>query len=587
MMEVQRTEIQMLPPFVEKFLEHFNVKYEPDPNKSQNIQLKPQNNLEKSIETLNQARTYSKIENAYKKFIDTAFTVPVMLQHDYQQFIFPFFVHLAFQLYQLDKAVDAEKFINKFRGIQPQQCQETIDRLILEKKNFKAPDFNIQMNQFALDDLMLNIEQWKAVLLSFIINTHINITVAPYSHDLLFIDMDQTATATKNPDFTNNNNNFGFNNNLNNMFNDGFNSGFNDGFSNIGFGENNNNNKEEIAVMDPISEIDYMPPQFSVLFHPEALEKQPSIKQTEKGVYLTQALPDVAHIIAYNHNNRISDLKVSPCARLLAMAQDSSVVISSLDSTTGVNNANSSTLINHAGKVLTVDYSKDSQYIVSGGMDCQIKVAHLEAFRPLAKYKNHIEPILNVAWDYRSAYFAGASQDRTVSMWSLRSPTLLRLFLGHTLPVTNVVFSRDNSSILTCSNDLTLRIWDVGSAKEKIKFHCGRSIPLSIDVHPNNTLVACGCENGTVMLWDSAAGKRLWAQNPFETRITDVKFTSDGSLLIGSAIDGSLCAFNLKNENGEVVMNTKAYASTIDSITITKQNLVCTTGRSLRGGILI
>ena len=177
------------------------------------------------------------------------------------------------------------------------------------------------------------------------------------------------------------------------------------------------------------------------------------------------------------------------------------------------------------------------------------------------------------------------------------------------------------------------------------KLNCGRSTPLAIDVHPNNQLVACGCENGSVMLWDCSRNpsdaRAIWCKKAFDSRVTDVKFTQDGSLLLGSCIDGSLCAFNLKEKEkekepsvgsssqieifndqsdfgflsedgignaaglessaslasgglrgrfggtGEIVMRTEAYASTIDSITVTDYNLVCTTGRSLRGNVPI
>ena len=534
-------EPQILPAFVERFLQQHNVQYQPQPIASSYVETGQQSTLERSIETLMQARTFKKIDEVYRKFIDETFRAPVMLQLDDQQLIYPFFVHLALQLFQIGKKHEAAEFISKYEKYQPPQCRDDIERLKMDRENFRSTDFNIQMNQFALDDMMMNIEKWRQVLLSFIITTHINISVASYSHDLLFIDMESTAMGTT----------------------------------------------ERTPVLNKIEQEAYEPPSLSVKFHPDDLNKQPSVEQDEKGIYLTQSLPDVAHVIAYNHNNRINDLRFSPCARLLAMAQDSSVVISSLDSSTGVNNSYSSTLINHAGKVLTTDFSSDSQFLVSGGMDCNVKISHLEAFKPVARFKHHLEPILNVAYDNRSMFFAAASQDKTVSMWSLSSPTILRLFLGHTLPVTKAIFSKDNSSIITCSNDLTLRVWDIGTAGEIARFRCGRSTPTAIGIHPNNQLIACGCDNGAVMLWDANQGRRLWYNNPFGTTITDVKFTSDGSLLLGSSIDGTLCAFNLKSEQGDVVMNIKAYASTIDSITVTKQNLVCTTGRSLKGNILI
>lgn len=620
-------EAQTLPPFVKKFLEKHKIQVQPVPNWDPSKTFTSQIPLEKSIETLIQARTYYKISCAYIQFLSTTFDSPAMIQQDYQQFIYPFFVHLALQLFKLGKNEEAMHFIQQFRGIQPPQCLPLIHQLEKEQGQFKPPHFNIQMNKYASEDLMLNIERWKQVLLSGIITTNINITEAPYSHPLLFIDSDENelsaplsalsteqsiADQEENQETEQINSNAEEDNEDNLEFSDKvlknnlvstssyLSSATNPLISNSEVNEDFSFAKDakrlSQPILSPIPEDNYMPPTLSVTFHPEMLHKQPSIDQYPDGrIYLTQALPDIAHIVEYNHNNRINDMRVSRCARIHAMAQDSSVVVSSLDSSTGFNDSNSSVLTNHAGKVLTVAFSDDTRYIVSGGMDCQVKVAHVEAFRPYAHFRNHIEPILSVAWDPRpsSPFFASASLDRTTSMWSLSSPTILRLFIGHTLPVTNIVFSKDGSSLLSASSDSTLRIWDIGTGKMISKFQCGRSIPLTIDVHPNNQFVACGCEDGRVILWDASTTPNdahgLWCQSAFDSRVTDVKFSEDGSLLLASSIDGEICAFNLKDENksGTIMMRTNAYASTIDSITVTRYNLVCTTGRSLRGGIYI
>lgn len=649
MMNHTNNETQMLPPFVEKFLKIYNIVVEPNQQNNQNRIRKPRNTLEKSVETLIQARTYNNIYKDYRSFAAFTFKASSLLQHDYQQFIFPFFVHLALQLFQLGKVEEAKSFIKTFRGLQPPQCESLIKQLETEKEAFKPPHFNIQMNQYALDELMLNIEKNKQVLLSFIITTNINVSSAPFSHPILFLDAPPEPVSVSNQGNSEDSSSTSL---IKQIPDDPF---LSTQYNTILLPPNNDDffsfSQDQMRLQQPIlssiPEEKFMPPNLSVIFHPQTPEKQPSIDQRPDGtIYLTQSLPDVAHVVQYNHNNRINDMCISHCARLHAMAIDSSVVISALDTSTNVNNSSSSILTNHAGKVLTVAFSNDSRYIVSGGMDCQIKVAHLEAFRPLAHFRNHLEPILSVAWDTRknSTYFSACSMDRTTTLWNLSTPTVLRMFIGHTLPVTKVAFSRDGSTVLTTSSDLSLRIWDIGTGRMITKLNCGRSTPLALDVHPNNQLVACGCENGSVILWDCSRSpsdaRAIWCKKAFNGRVTDVKFSQDGSLLLGSSIDGSLFAFNLKEKeqsgsssttaietnsessefnffgddglessaagaigsgassgvigsrgryggSGEIVMRTEAYASTIDSITVTDYNLVCTTGRSLRGNVPI
>lgn len=491
-----------------------------------------------AVETLLEARTLTQVDRVYSTFLRLTDRVPVMLQHDYRQFTYPFFVHLALQLFNVDKQ-KALTFIERYRGWQPQECQDIIDQLVREQSNFQPPQFDIQITQFTFDDLLRKIEGEKLVLLSFIINSYINIHLAPYNHDLLFVSVSDAAAGPR-------------------------------------------------PILNPV-EVDMKP--LSVLFHGKNLGKAPGIHETDDNkLFLTQALPDVAQFVAYNHGNRISDMRVSPCARLLSMAIDSNVLVYRLDTAKGlttVQGKRTANLISHAGRVLTTAFSHDSRYVISGGMDCEIRVAETEAFRPLAHFKFHTGPILNVGWDYRAGYFLSASQDMLITMWSLGCPNCLRCFFGHSLPVCKAIFSRDNSSVISCSSDLTVRIWDVGKGEQRAEFRCGKSMPLALDIDPRNTLLACGCRDGSVIIWDAVSGQHKWTGKLFESSVTDVKFSADGNLLFSTSLEGQFCGVSVESEEPSIVMNVEANAATMDSITVTERNLVLTTGRSRRGGVLI
>jgi hypothetical protein len=69
--------------------------------------------------------------------------------------------------------------------------------------------------------------------------------------------------------------------------------------------------------------------------------------------------------------------------------------------------------------------------------------------------------------------------------------------------------------------------------------------------------------------------------------VTSVEFSGDGALLYAGSIEGHFCAWNVMRggltDAPDLVMKGMSNASTIDSIVVTDKNLVCTTGRSLRG----
>lgn len=529
-----------LPEFVLQFLAKNNLSVSPEPNNRREV-VQPSAVVFNSLDTLVRARTFDNIKSTYGEFLALTYDAPVTLQHEYQQFVFPFFIHLAVQLFTCREHYEAIEFVNLYREAQPHECQGVIDRLMEEKAAFSPPRFDVQITQFALDGLMRSIESKKQALMSVIMSTHINRQLAPIGHDLLFVGVgDATGTGP------------------------------------------------EQTILSPI---EGAPKDLSVIFDPNHATRAPGIMQNDDGrLWLTQGLPDVAHLAIYNHSNKVVDMRISQCARLLAVAEDANVLVYRLDNGSGMTftkGRKTATIASHHGTVLTTAFSHDSRFVVSGGMDCQIRVANTEVFSPIAHFKMHLKPVLSTSWDYRAEYIAAASHDRTATMWSLRTPTCLRCFVGHSLPASRVIFSHDNRSVVTCSSDLSIRVWDIGTGDQMAKFACGASVPRAVDISRDNRLLACGCDDGSVVLWDAVSGVHKWTSREIDSRLTDVKFTADGTLLMASSLDGRVCAWNLKAEGPVVAMKDAAVASTIDSMTVTDLNLVCTAGRSTLGDVAV
>jgi len=241
----------------------------------------------------------------------------------------------------------------------------------------------------------------------------------------------------------------------------------------------------------------------------------------------------------------------------------------------------------HSGRVLATALSHDSKPVVSGDLDCQVRIAQTEAFASMDHHWMHREPVLGAAWDSRAGFFVAASQDLAVTMWSMWALGCLSPLLVHSLLVSSLAFSRDEHSIVPCWSDLTVRVWDVGTDRQSARFGCGRSAPVALDVHPDNRLLACGCTNGTVALWDVASSAHQWTSKEFDSCVTDVKLSADGALPLSSSIYGCIWACNLEADECAVVMKCGAEGPTSGSITVTDINLARTTGRSLRGSVVI
>jgi target of rapamycin complex subunit LST8 len=77
---------------------------------------------------------------------------------------------------------------------------------------------------------------------------------------------------------------------------------------------------------------------------------------------------------------------------------------------------------------------------------------------------------------------------------------------GFTSNVTTIGFQKDRRWLYACSEDGTLRVWDPRTNTTSRKYDCGSSVN-SVVLHPNETELISGDQNGAVRIWDLQADK--------------------------------------------------------------------------------
>lgn len=76
---------------------------------------------------------------------------------------------------------------------------------------------------------------------------------------------------------------------------------------------------------------------------------------------------------------------------------------------------------------------------------------------------------------------------------------------GHTSSVTAIGFQRDGRWMYSSSEDHTVKIWDLRSSTYSRSFDSGAPVN-SVSLHPNQTQIVSGDQNGSVKIWDLGAG---------------------------------------------------------------------------------
>lgn len=118
----------------------------------------------------------------------------------------------------------------------------------------------------------------------------------------------------------------------------------------------------------------------------------------------------------------------------------------------------------------TVAFSPNGKYIAGGissgreGEEVIIwNVENGELFKILKTNNNVDNTVLSISFSPDSKFIVTGNSDKTVKLWNVNEGTVIRTLDGHTNIVNSLSFSADGRFIASGSKDKTVRIWDITS----------------------------------------------------------------------------------------------------------------------------
>jgi WD40 repeat protein len=197
----------------------------------------------------------------------------------------------------------------------------------------------------------------------------------------------------------------------------------------------------------------------------------------------------------------------------------------------------------HKRQILTIDISKDSTILVSGGKDSIIVIWNIVSGEILKSLYFHKAIVTSVQFSPDCRYLLSGDSDGKVILYDMKQEKVIREFKDHKRDITAVEFSPDGKLIATAGGDKLIFIYETGNlnlAASLTGHHDWiRDISFSGD---SKKLISCG-DDSKIFQWhlvNMKVIKNTRLSNGFISWITGVDYNIDNLSYAYCCFDGSV-----------------------------------------------
>lgn len=203
----------------------------------------------------------------------------------------------------------------------------------------------------------------------------------------------------------------------------------------------------------------------------------------------------------------------------------------------------------------------------------------------------HTDAVLSVEFSSDSQQLVSASYDYSARVWSVADGKQLKKLSGHTYWVWDATFSHDSKSIATCSGDGTAIVWDVETGAQKFPPFNGHEGPVyTVRFSPNDAFVASGGYDRRVLIWKpslikpydfkklrSESGQvvppgTFLALDEHQGAIRSVQYTRNGEFVLSGSEDNSIKLWS--TETGEIQKTFRGHDGAIRALALADDDSV-------------
>jgi WD40 repeat protein len=240
------------------------------------------------------------------------------------------------------------------------------------------------------------------------------------------------------------------------------------------------------------------------------------------------------------------DAVLSPGGRTLAVASTTGVWLYDLPTLEFVR-----LLEGHTGQLFSVSWSPDGMWIAAGSGANTIYIWS-GVSGDLSRTLDDPDGVKQVAWSPDGAFLASRTSDGAVRVWDAASGQALHTWEREAdCTGVHVAWLPDGGRLGVGCRAMDgggkVTVWDVATG-QMVRVLDHTTGLQRVGWSPNGALLASGCLDGVVRVWNAQSGEELYALRDLSSQVGSVAWSSDGTRLGWSGSDGRIRVWDFTAE---------------------------------------
>ena len=158
----------------------------------------------------------------------------------------------------------------------------------------------------------------------------------------------------------------------------------------------------------------------------------------------------------------------------------------------------------HSDTVYGLEFSADGKLLASASADKFAKVWDVETGKHVQSFEGHTHHVMDVTWKADRTLLASAGADNAIKVWNAETGEQARTISTYGKQVTSLSFVGLQDNLLSSSGDRRVFLHAASNGNPVREFPGSPDYVYRAAATPDGTIVAAGCEDGNLRIWNGA-----------------------------------------------------------------------------------